>query len=241
MSGARVHLTAADPLVADHRIGGTPVVAAAAQIDLLLRACDAARPDRVRTLEHVAFRAPLRVTGPGTVLDVTTDDGRCALRCDGTEYATARHRDAPLPPPRYLDVAGLGAGCAEPVPLAGLDAWRRASGITYGPAYRAIRSARRGPGRILAVVRAGDDTTCAPAFVPPPLLDSVFQALGLLDAGAAGACLPWYVGRITARRRITGTVLALVEREAGEEAANGAVRGRATVCNQQGEVLLELD
>ncbi|MBT2894682.1 polyketide synthase dehydratase domain-containing protein, partial [Streptomyces sp. McG2] len=92
MSGARVHLTAADPLVADHRIGGTPVVAAAAQIDLLLRACDAARPDRVRTLEHVAFRAPLRVTGPGTVLDVTTDDGRCALRCDGTEYATARHR-----------------------------------------------------------------------------------------------------------------------------------------------------
>ncbi|MER7322179.1 aminotransferase class I/II-fold pyridoxal phosphate-dependent enzyme [Streptomyces albidoflavus] len=241
MSGARVHLTAADPLVADHRIGGTPVVAAAAQIDLLLRACDAARPDRVRTLEHVAFRAPLRVTGPGAVLDVTTDDGRCALRCDGTEYATARHRDASLPPPRYLDVAGLGAGCAEPVPLAGLDAWRRASGITYGPAYRAIRSALRGPGRILAVVRAGDDTSCAPAFVPPPLLDSVFQALGLLDAGAAGACLPWYVGRITARRRITGTVLALVEREAGEEAANGAVRGRATVCNQQGEVLLELD
>lgn len=65
----------------------------------------------------------------------------------------------------------------------------------------------------------------------------------MLDGGAVGACLPWYVGRLVARRRISGTVIALVERDEPDEAGGkgGAVRGRATVCNQQGEVLLELD
>lgn len=160
-------------------------------------------------------------------------------------YSTARVTGSPLPPPRYVDVAALRAGCTEQVPLSDVAAWREASGIAYGPAYRVIRSAHRGSGRMLLMLRAGDEQSAAsaPPFVPPALLDSVFQALGMLDAGAAGACLPWYVGRLVARRRISGTVIALVERdEPGDGGGKGgAVRGRATVCNQQGEVLLELD
>ncbi|MYV72107.1 aminotransferase, partial [Streptomyces sp. SID2131] len=127
-------------------------------------------------------------------------------------------------------------------------AWRDASGIAYGPAYRVVRSAHRGPGRMLLMLRAeeGADGGAVPPFVPPPLLDSVFQALGMLDDGSAGVCLPWYVDRLVARRRISGTVIALVERDepagtATGAASGGVVRGRAVVCNQQGEVLLELD
>lgn len=248
MSGTRVHLAATDPLVHDHRIGDTPVVPAAAQIDALLTACDTRRPDRVWTLENVTFRAPLRVTGPGVDLSVVTaDDGRCALSshpADGdgapVEHSTAHATGVPLPPPHYVDLTGLRADCTRSVPLTDVAAWRRASGITYGPAYRAIRSAYRGQDRMLVVLRADDDLH-GTRFVPPPLLDSVFQALGMLDDGAAGACLPWFVGRLVARRRISGTVLALVERDASAGSRGGAVRGRATVCNQQGEVLLELD
>ncbi|MFD9085497.1 aminotransferase class I/II-fold pyridoxal phosphate-dependent enzyme [Streptomyces prasinus] len=260
MSGHRAHLAATDALVHDHRIGDTPVVPAAAQIDALLTACEARRPDRQWTLENIAFRAPLRVTGPGVDLSVVTgDDGRCSLRSHGAgpdtgegqgtdagaegapvEHSTALARGVPLPPPTYVDLAGLRSGCTLPVPPADMAAWRRTSGITYGPAYRVIRSAHRGQDRMLLVLRA-DDHLNGTRFVPPPLLDSVFQALGMLDGGAAGACLPWYVGRLVARRRISGTVLALVEREAGDGARSTAVRGRATVCNQQGEILLELD
>nr|WP_055510261.1 bifunctional SDR family oxidoreductase/pyridoxal phosphate-dependent aminotransferase family protein [Nonomuraea pusilla] len=241
MSGIRLHLRAADPLVADHRIGDTPVIAAATQIDAVLRACDARRPDSVWTLEHVVFRAPLRVTGPDVEIEVVTaEDGQCSVRSAGVEYGSARTRGEPLPPPRYLDVTALRAGCERDVPLTDVAAWRRASGITYGPAFQAIRTAYAGPGRMLAVLRAADDLH-APAFVPPPLLDGVFQCLGMLDTGAAQAFLPWHVGRIVARRRITGTVLALVERDTTQGAAGAALRGRATVCNQQGEVLLELE
>ncbi|MGW7054482.1 bifunctional SDR family oxidoreductase/pyridoxal phosphate-dependent aminotransferase family protein [Streptomyces sp. NPDC054887] len=252
MSDFRSFLSAADPLVSDHRIGGIPVVPAAAQIDAVLSACDSGRPDCRWTLEQVAFRVPLLVEGPEAELEVATaEDGRCAVRSlrpgDDlpVEHSTARVSGSPLPPPRYVDVAALRAGCTEQVPLSEVAAWREGSGIAYGPAYRAIRSAHRGPGRMLLMLRAADDANPAsvPPFVPPGLLDSVFQALGMLDGGAAGACLPWYVGRVVARRRISGTVMALVERDEPADAGgrNGAVRGRATVCSQQGEVLLELD
>ncbi|OEJ94008.1 bifunctional SDR family oxidoreductase/pyridoxal phosphate-dependent aminotransferase family protein [Streptomyces thermolilacinus] len=254
MSARRITLRAADPLVADHRIGGVPVVPAAAQIDALLSACDADRPDRVWTLEQIAFRTPLTVPGTQTGIEVgAAGQGRYAVRsvpsapgAEPVEHSAAQVSGSPLPPPRYVDVAGLRAGCTQQVPLADMTAWRDASGITYGPAYRVIRSAHRGPGRMLLMLRAEDGTDggAVPPFVPPPLLDSVFQALGMLDDGSAGACLPWYVGRLVARRRISGTVIALVERDepAGTGGASrGAVRGRAVVCNQQGEVLLELD
>ncbi|MFF4389836.1 bifunctional SDR family oxidoreductase/pyridoxal phosphate-dependent aminotransferase family protein [Streptomyces sp. NPDC001552] len=253
MSGLRSLLRVADPFVSDHRIGGVPVVPAAAQIDAVLSACDAGRPDCWWTLEQVAFKAPLLVTGVGTEIEVrTAEDGRCTLRSvqsgdDGVpvEHSTARATGSPLPPPRYVDVAALRTGCTEQVPLSDVAAWREASGIAYGPAYQAIRSAHRGPGRMLLMLRAVDDPNAAsaPPFVPPPLLDSVFQALGMLDGGAAGACLPWYIGRLVARRRMSGTVIALVERDDPADAGGrgGAVRGRAMVCSQQGEVLLELD
>ncbi|MGW1012923.1 aminotransferase class I/II-fold pyridoxal phosphate-dependent enzyme [Streptomyces termitum] len=252
MSARTILLRAADPLVSDHRIGGVPVVPAAAQIDALLSACDAGRPDHVWTLDRIAFRTPLTVPGETAAVEVETGDGdgRCVLRStgpEGAEHSTARAAGAVLPPPRYLDVAALRAGCTEQLPLTDVAAWQEASGIAYGPAYRAVRSAHRGPGRMLLMLRAGDDTPpgTVPPFVPPPLLDGVFQALGILDGGAAGACLPWYVGRLVARRRISGTVLALVERDEPEGPDDGArggiVRGRAVVCSQQGEILLELE
>ncbi|MFB7395130.1 aminotransferase class I/II-fold pyridoxal phosphate-dependent enzyme [Streptomyces sp. NPDC056191] len=251
MSARRITLRAADPLVADHRIGGVPVVPAAAQIDALLSACAADLPDRVWQLEQIAFKTPLTVPGPEAAIEVAAaGEGRQAVRslpsapgAEPVEHSVARVSSTPLPPPRYVDVAALRAGCTQQVPPADMAAWRDASGISYGPAYRVVRSAHRGPGRMLLMLRAEDgaDGGAVPPFVPPPLLDSVFQALGMLDDGSAGMCLPWYVGRLVARRRISGTVFALVERDETADTGGGAVRGRAVVCSQQGETLLELD
>ncbi|WDZ83560.1 aminotransferase class I/II-fold pyridoxal phosphate-dependent enzyme [Micromonospora cathayae] len=242
---SRRHLLVADqPVLRDHRIGGTPVLAAAAQIDHLLAACEAAQPGGSWRLEQVAFLAPLRVEpgAPVEIETVLTTDGECTLgsrpadAVTPTPHSRARAVRSPLAPPHYLDLAELRAGCADEVPLSVVADWRRASGIEYGPTFQVIRSVHRGPDRMVALLRAPEQPG-EPAMVPPPLLDSVFQLLGLLDAGASGGCLPWYVGRIDVRRRISGTVVALVERTG----SGGAVRGRATVCNQQGEVLLELD
>ncbi|MFE1961902.1 bifunctional SDR family oxidoreductase/pyridoxal phosphate-dependent aminotransferase family protein [Streptomyces sp. NPDC059479] len=272
MIRVRHHIGGDDPVVRDHRIGGTPVLPAAAQIDAMLTVCDTTRPDSQWRLDQVAFVAPLDVPASksgaqaGVEIEVAMDageGGECSVSSsrpdrgygtdggDGGERAWSVHSRAratgvALPPPRYIDVSQLRAGCSDAVPLSAVTEWRRGSGIEYGPAFRAIRALHRGPARMLALLRASEGGPPGSYFVPPALLDSVFQCLGMLDDGAAGACLPWYVGRITARRRISGTVLALVERTdapASAESAGGGgfVRGRATVCNQQGEVLLELD
>ncbi|MFI9639013.1 aminotransferase class I/II-fold pyridoxal phosphate-dependent enzyme [Micromonospora sp. NPDC051925] len=248
MSGLRTPLVADHPVLRDHRIGGTPVLPAAAQIDAMLTACAAAHEGSSWRLDQVAFLAPLPVA-PGASVEietVLTPAGECTLgswQPDGstpTLHSRARATRSALAPPDYRDVAGLRAGCVDEVPLSAVAEWRQGSGIAYGPTFQVIRAVHRGPGRMLAVLRASGGLTDR-HFVPPPLLDSVFQCLGMLDDGAAGACLPWYVGRITARRPVTGTVLALVERTDPADGAGGAVRGRATVCSQQGEVLLELD
>ncbi|SCE77066.1 8-amino-7-oxononanoate synthase [Micromonospora matsumotoense] len=248
MSAPRTPLAADHPVLRDHRIGGTPVLPAAAQLDAMLTACAAAHEGGSWRLDQVAFLAPLPVAPGGSVEieTVLTPAGECTLASwqpDGSGpvlHSRARATRSALTPPSYRDVAGLRAGCVDEVPLSTVAEWRRDSGIAYGPTFQAIRAAHRGPDRMLAVLRASGGLT-ERHFVPPPLLDSVFQCLGMLDDGTAGACLPWYVGRITARRPVTGTVLALVERTDPPGGAGGAVRGRATVCNQQGEVLVELD
>ncbi|WP_194823452.1 SDR family NAD(P)-dependent oxidoreductase, partial [Micromonospora sp. S-DT3-3-22] len=248
MNGPRTPLAADHPVLRDHRIGDTPVLPAAAQLDAMLSACAAAHDGGSWRLDQVAFLVPLPVAPGGSVEieTVLTPAGECTLgswQPDGSGpvlHSRARATRSALAPPSYRDVAGLRAGCVDEVPLSAVAEWRRSSGIAYGPTFQAIRAAHRGPDRILAVLRASGGLTDR-HFVPPPLLDSVFQCLGMLDDGTAGACLPWYVGRITARRPVTGTVLALVERTDPAGGAGGAVRGRATVCNQQGEVLLELD
>lgn len=249
---AAVHMVATDPAVADHLVDGQPVLPAAAQIDAVLGACAATRPGDRWWLDNVTFLTPLRVGTAGVEIRTEiAEDGTAALssRAPGDEGWTTHGRASTtagsLTAPHYVDTAALRARCTEPVPAAEIAAWRAASGIGYGPAYRAIRTAHRGDGVLLAMLR--DHETGSPAtprhFVPPALLDSVFQCLGMLDAGAAGACLPWFVGRVAARRPISGTVLAQVELTPanGAAAAGGVVRGRAVVCSLQGEVLLELD
>lgn len=244
---SRRTLTADDPVVADHRIDGVGVLPAAAQIDQMLRAVSAGAPSRRWWLEHVVLAEPLVVTDRGSALEVdVADDGAVVLRARRADdpdspsrlHARAVAAGAPLPPPTYLDTAALEASAGPEAPLAVLDGWRAGSGIVYGERYRVMRSLRRDGDRMFAVLRPTADEPGA--VIDPAVLDALLQGLGLLDDGAAGRCLPWYIGRISVRRPVRGTLLALVERTPGGPDAAGC-RGRATVCTEQGEVVLELD
>ncbi|NWJ72057.1 aminotransferase class I/II-fold pyridoxal phosphate-dependent enzyme [Pseudonocardia sp. ICBG1122] len=240
-------VTAEDPVVADHRIDGVGVLPAAAQIDLMLQAVGAGRSSRRWWLEHVVLAEPLTVGDGGVELGVdVADDGALALRsrpaadpvAPARLHARAVAAGAPLPPPTYLDTAAMEASAGPETPLSVLDGWRATSGIAYGERYRVIRSLRRDGDRLFGVLRPA---AAEPgAVVDPAVLDAVLQGLGLLDDGATGPCLPWYIGRVTVRRPVRGTLLALVERTPGGPDAAGC-RGRATVCTEQGEVVLELD
>ncbi|SCF89385.1 glycine C-acetyltransferase [Streptomyces sp. MnatMP-M17] len=152
----------------DHRIGGTPVLPAAAQIDPMLTVCDTTRPDSQWRLDQVAFVAPLDVPASksgaqaGVEVEFAMDAGKgdeCSLSSsrpdggDGGEQAWSVHSGAratgvALPPPCYIEVSRPRAGCSDAVPLSAVTERRRGSGIEYGPAFRAIRALHRGPARM---------------------------------------------------------------------------------------------
>lgn len=233
-----------EPLAADHLVGGRAVLPAAAQMDSLLTALDALKPGGSWRLERVGLLAPLHVPESGVEVETALgEDGECAVRSrpPGTDRwtdhsrATAVH--GPLGPPEYEDLSALTASCPDAVDLDRFRDWQRASGITYGPTFQVVRSLWSGPGRTLALLRT-DDQAAGPHLLPPPLLDAAFQCLGRMDDGRSGLCLPWSVHALSVRRRVSGSVWALVER-VGE--SPGMVRGRIRLHSQQGEVLLEAE
>ena len=233
-----------EPLAADHLVGGRAVLPAAAQMDSLLTALDAVEPGGSWRLEHVGLLAPLYVPGDGVEVEtVLGQDRECVVRSrtSGTDRwmensrATAVRR--PLGPPEYEDLADLTASCPDAVDLDRFRDWQRDSGITYGPTFQVVRSLRTGPGKVLALLRT-DDRVVGPHLLPPPLLDAAFQCLGWMNSGRSGFCLPWSVHALSVRRRVSGSVWALVE-NTGE--SPGMVRGRIRLHSQQGEVLLEAE
>lgn len=233
-----------EPLAADHLVGGRAVLPAAAQMDSLLTALDALEPGGSWRLERVGLLAPLHVPEDGVEVETSLGaGGECAVRSrpPGTDRWTDHSRASavrrPLGPPEYEDLADHIASCPDVVDLDRFHDWRRASGITYGPTFQVVRSLRSGPGRALALLRA-DDRAVGAHLLPPPLLDAAFQCLGWLDDGRNGLCLPWSVHALSVRRRVSGSVWALVER-VGE--GPGMVRGRVRFHSQQGEVLLEAE
>ncbi|WP_304452587.1 aminotransferase class I/II-fold pyridoxal phosphate-dependent enzyme [Nocardiopsis sp. YSL2] len=233
-----------EPLAADHVVGGRPVLPAAAQMDSLLTALDALEPGGSWRLERVGLLAPLHVPEGGVEVETALGEGRdCTVRSrppgtgQWTDHARATAVRRPLGPPEYEDLASLTASCPDAVDLDRFRDWQRASGITYGPTFQVVRSLRSGTGRVLALLRT-DDQAVGSHFLPPPLLDAAFQCLGWMDDGRSGLCLPWSVHALSVRRRVSGSVWALVE-SIGESPQ--MVRGRVRFHSQQGEVLLEAE
>ncbi|MFI2710523.1 beta-ketoacyl synthase N-terminal-like domain-containing protein [Micromonospora sp. NPDC018662] len=170
-------------LVADHRVGGVPVLPAAVQIDLALTA--ARRHDRPAAgLADVAFHRPLAVTAPVT-LDVTVDGPQVRVRstelhASATVLAAAPDDPAPAP----LDLDALRAEHADLV--APDELYRRfaANAVDYGPSFRVLRELRQGPSGALThiVCPPADDGTVSP-FVLDGALQSVIGCLRREDLG----------------------------------------------------------
>ncbi|GHC82988.1 hypothetical protein GCM10007079_23730 [Nocardiopsis terrae] len=233
-----------EPLAADHLVGDRAVLPASAQLDSLVTALDAVHPGGSWRLERTHFLAPLAVGEDGVEVETALEQsGTCTVRSRpvGSGAWTENSRGTAvrevLAPPPYEDLATVTGSCPDPVDLDLFREWQQQSGITYGPHFRAVRSLLRGPDRVLALLRTGEEPL-SPHTVPPPLLDAAFQCLGFLDGGRAGACLPWAVHTFSVRRRISGSVWCLAERTGGD---GSMVRGRFSLFSQQGEILLEAE
>ncbi|WP_456302512.1 SDR family NAD(P)-dependent oxidoreductase [Streptomyces niveus] len=186
------------PWLADHVVGGRIVVPGTAMVELAIRAGDQVGSGR---LEELALEVPL-VVPAGEAVRVQVTVG--APRTDGmrTVAVHARPEDATADRPwtlhagGLLGVAGTAAGGepltewpppeAEPIDLTGLYERHAASGLDYGPVFRALRGAWRRGDELFAEVRL-DERPAADAAsfgLHPAAFDAALHSLALLGDGS---------------------------------------------------------
>ncbi|SCF28345.1 Acyl transferase domain-containing protein [Micromonospora echinospora] len=180
---------AAQPWLADHRIGGAVVVPGALLAELAARAGDhAGCPEVVELL----LQAPLVLPEGGVV------ETRVVLaepEVDGTRPLTihARHPDGPWTPHATGAVAPVRTSDATrlriwpppgatPLDTAGLYDRLRAAGYDYGPVFQGLGRAWRRGDEVFADVTLPAGAAGTDGFLlHPALLDASLHALGLVD------------------------------------------------------------
>ncbi|MDQ0847810.1 beta-ketoacyl synthase N-terminal-like domain-containing protein [Streptomyces sp. V1I6] len=164
-----------EPVAADHVVAGRPVLPAAAQLDLALRAARRSTPEATG-LADIAFHRPVEVTAPVTLRTVA--DGDTLRIVSDHTHTQARVVTAPAAPPAPLDGAALSAAYPDSAEPAELYRYFEDNGVRYGPAFQVLRELRHGPGGALARVTA---TAAAPdvdgQILSPYVLDGALQTV----------------------------------------------------------------
>ena len=208
-----IDLTGREFFLADHRIGGRPVLPGVAYLELVRAA--AVKVGLTRPLlRQVVWMSPLGVESPVRVRVVFTQAADGARRAEVLSVAAGEEphlhaqmlvTDALVAPPAAVDLAALKLAHPRMIPAERVYAAFDAMGLVYGPGHRAIASLALGPGAdgersVLARLRLPDAiaATASAYSLHPSLMDGAFQAaIGLVleEDGTApkGAALPFAI------------------------------------------------
>ncbi|WP_083661949.1 type I polyketide synthase [Actinophytocola xanthii] len=200
---------AAQPWLADHRVGGTALVPATALLELAVRAGDEVSCPHVADL---TLLAPLVLPEQGGVhvqvrVDGPDERGRRLVtvhaRPEGgedtpwTEHATGTLTAAePSAPTETLAVWPPAE--AEPLDVEGCYERFADLGFGYGPAFRGLRAVWRRGGEVFAEVALPERAADAEPFgLHPALLDAALHALLLARPGGDTQRLPFAWAGVT--------------------------------------------
>ncbi|MFH9266918.1 SDR family NAD(P)-dependent oxidoreductase [Streptomyces sp. NPDC017546] len=189
--------TGEEPFLAAHLVRGTPVLPAAAQVEMVRAAVaraaerDAGAPPAVR-LRTMGWSRPLTVRGAPAEVRVgltPRDGGAFAFEIStgtapGTVHSSGLAETVGAQEPARLDLAALLAACPRERGHAEVYAEFRDRGLDYGPAMRGLRELRLGERELVARIVEPDaggsgGTGC---ILPPSVLDAAFQASVVLLA-----------------------------------------------------------
>ncbi len=181
---------AAPAFLGDHRVFGAAVLPAAAFLEMALAAARTAGVGAAE-LADLEIRQALVLGGDGhrrvqTVL-LPTAEGGADVRIYGapagappewTLHATARVRSAASAPAAGEPLAAAQARCGRSCDPASLYADYAARGLSYGPAFAAIRALWLGESEALAEIGLAPGAEAAGFGLHPALLDAGLQAAG---------------------------------------------------------------
>ncbi|MEU4447808.1 SDR family NAD(P)-dependent oxidoreductase [Actinosynnema sp. NPDC050801] len=197
-------------VVADHRVAGVPVLPGTAGVDLAVDAVLRAGHELPVRLRGVRWLRPFVVDGPRRARVEVSGDGFTLDAGDG-EPTAVQGSIGPTPPP-VPALAPDEIARALPNMRDGADLYAAftAAGLTYGPAFRLIRS-----------VRHDHDTAVADLAAPrprqgftvhPALLDAALQTVAVLATGDDGPSLPYAVDHVDVLGPVSGPARSIARR-----------------------------
>ncbi|MER7506681.1 SDR family NAD(P)-dependent oxidoreductase, partial [Nonomuraea pusilla] len=245
-----------EPLIAQHRAGGTGLLPAAVQLEMAMVGVARRRPFVPLELTDVTFLRPLTLAGDATAavrLDVTHLD---RTRFELSVVLSGERKPLSTGTGRLLgNGEGGGGGDGDPRPsarhVAGTraipaeqlyESWSRA-GLEYGPDFRTVRELTVGDGTARATLRT--DAEPLPWHAHPLLVDGVFQVVSCaLQDLAAGddpqPMLPIGVARVAVLADLSAPSdgVTVLVRRTGVEGAYATAD--ALVLGPSGDVAVEL-
>ena len=231
-----------DPVLADHRVQGEPLLPGAAVAGLVLAAAGR-RPGCVPVLRELTWLRPIDAAAaaaltvrwrPGAAEgDWEVVSGAGAAEVRHAQGGLAREPEGAPPPAEFTWPAEAGARTFDG---AAWQALMARGGVDYGPAFQVVRRVVAAAGRVVA--RLELDPAAAGAAVrdpvPAPLLDGVFQVAALLGPeGDGGFRFPYGLGRLEVLAPWPGVVRV----EASGDPATGAT---LVVAGDDGRVVARL-
>ncbi|ALG08377.1 SDR family NAD(P)-dependent oxidoreductase [Kibdelosporangium phytohabitans] len=184
-----VTLTGQEPILADHRVGGVPILPAVGAIELV-RAAVGQAPIRLR---NNVWTAPIMVPEP-TPLRIVLEDGRYEVRGKDGTYVTGSVEPVTGEEER-LDLDAIRARCEGSVTSGEFYPDVRARGLDLGPTYQGITRLHWADEEAFAELAAppgGDRHT-----LHPGMFDSALQGcLWLLGRKFDRVHLPYSIGAV---------------------------------------------
>jgi thioesterase domain-containing protein/NAD(P)-dependent dehydrogenase (short-subunit alcohol dehydrogenase family) len=247
-------------LLDHHRIkGGGAVLPGTGYLELVRAAFDKDAGSATIDVADLTFISPLRVddaVASEVAVDLTRRDGGhevavCSRReGDSAWQEHARGRVAYLssPAPARLDLAGIQARCTVREvtfgPLA--QETKQERHLDFGPRWKVLRRLRLGDGEAIAYLQLGHEfaADCAEVPLHPSLLDLACH-VGLPLIPGYAECddlfVPLAIKRVLAFARLPDRVWSHVRLRPGADAKGETAGFDVTVCDESGNVLVEIE
>ena len=212
--------TGAEFVLADHVVGGRRLLPAMAYLEMARAAGATALRRPVTRITHVAWLRPLVHEQDPVKVSVFLEPARDGMRfriesAAGLHAEGMLHADAGASAVPTVDVAAIRARCPHPRSGENLYAFFAASGLAYGPAFRALAGTWRGEGEALAELILPPGAARGGTFVlHPSLMDAATQAIAALEPAEAGdkARVPFAIEGVEIGAALPDRVFAHVRR-----------------------------
>ncbi|MER7794330.1 amino acid adenylation domain-containing protein, partial [Streptomyces sp. NPDC097640] len=245
-------LTGEEFFLRDHVVGGEPVLAGVAYLEMARLAGELATGRPVRGVDGLVWAAPIRLPASG--------ERRVVVRLDGTSFEVRTDGDGspvhahgtllpgePEDRPHRVDVAGVRSRC--PDVHGGADCYRLYSrlGFDYGPGFQVIEELALGEREALASLRLpaermadADDYAFHPSLLDAALQTASRLAPGASDPGNPLLHLPFSLGTVRRYARLPEHVYAYAT-PSTRPAAPGTLCFDVALLDRAGEVVAAIE